>query len=85
MEKEEEGERNKKQVIKIPSYQEVVESSVAKSTPPNLFVPSQSQTFSEAFSFLKSSEFYSPPPTTAASSSFSRYTHTCTSLLLNIL
>ncbi|KAF7809689.1 DNA excision repair protein ERCC-1 [Senna tora] len=47
-------------VITIPSYQEVLQSSQAKSTPPNLFVPSQ--TFSQAFSFIKSSEFYSPPP-----------------------
>ncbi|RDY06144.1 DNA excision repair protein ERCC-1, partial [Mucuna pruriens] len=47
-------------VIRIPSYQEVVESSQAKSTPPSLFVPSQ--TFSEAFACVKSSEFYSPPP-----------------------
>ncbi|OIV90846.1 hypothetical protein TanjilG_15579 [Lupinus angustifolius] len=65
MEKEEESNRNKKkQVITIPSYEEVVASSLSKSTPPSLFVPSQSQTqtFSEAFSFLKSSEFYSPPP-----------------------
>ncbi|CAL0300080.1 unnamed protein product [Lupinus luteus] len=65
MEKEEENNRNKKkQVITIPSYEEVVSSSLSKSTPPSLFVPShsQTQTFSEAFSFLKSSEFYSPPP-----------------------
>ncbi|XP_012569867.1 DNA excision repair protein ERCC-1 [Cicer arietinum] len=61
MEKERE-EQNKKSsvVIRIPSYQEVVESSQAKSTPPSLFIPSQ--TFSEAFAFVKSSEFYSPPP-----------------------
>ena len=56
-------------VIKIPSYQEVLESSQAKSTPPSLFVPSQ--TFSEAFSFLKSSEFYAPPPTTTTTASSS--------------
>ncbi|KAF8018162.1 hypothetical protein BT93_H3148 [Corymbia citriodora subsp. variegata] len=49
-----------KTVIKIPSYQEVVESSQSKSAPPSLFTPSPS--FSQAFSFLKSSEFYSPPP-----------------------
>jgi len=47
-------------VIRIPSYQEVVESSQAKSTPPSLFLPSQS--FSQAFAFVKSSEFYAPPP-----------------------
>ncbi|XP_030534908.1 DNA excision repair protein ERCC-1 [Rhodamnia argentea] len=49
-----------KTVIRIPSYQEVLESSQSKSTPPSLFTPSAS--FSQAFSFLKSSEFYSPPP-----------------------
>ncbi|XP_030961223.1 DNA excision repair protein ERCC-1 isoform X3 [Quercus lobata] len=47
-------------VIKIPSYQEVIESSQSKSTPPSLFNPSKS--FSQAFSFIKSSEFYTPPP-----------------------
>ncbi|ESW16745.1 hypothetical protein PHAVU_007G181700 [Phaseolus vulgaris] len=47
-------------VIRIPSYQEVVESSQAKSTPPSLFLPSQS--FSQAFASVKSSEFYAPPP-----------------------
>lgn len=47
-------------MIRIPSYQEVIESSQTKSTPPSLFVPSQ--TFSQAFAFVKSSEFYSPPP-----------------------
>ncbi|XP_057427829.1 DNA excision repair protein ERCC-1 isoform X2 [Lotus japonicus] len=53
-------------VIRIPSYQEVVESSQARSTPPSLFVPSQ--TFSQAFAFIKSSEFYSaptPPPSSS--------------------
>ncbi|XP_050886231.1 DNA excision repair protein ERCC-1 isoform X3 [Lathyrus oleraceus] len=56
------NETNKKSsvVIRIPSYQEVVESSQSRSTPPSLFVPSQ--TFSQAFAFVKSSEFYSPPP-----------------------
>lgn len=52
--------KTKKVVINIPSYQEVIESSQSKSTPPSLFAPSQS--FSQAFSYLKSSEFYSPPP-----------------------
>ncbi|XP_058761375.1 DNA excision repair protein ERCC-1-like [Vicia villosa] len=56
------NDTNKKNsvVIRIPSYQEVVESSQSRSTPPSLFVPSQ--TFSQAFAFVKSSEFYSPPP-----------------------
>ncbi|XP_030467061.1 DNA excision repair protein ERCC-1 isoform X2 [Syzygium oleosum] len=49
-----------KTVIKIPSYQEVLESSQPRSTLQSLFTPSPS--FSQAFSFLKSSEFYSPPP-----------------------
>ncbi|XP_062084699.1 DNA excision repair protein ERCC-1 [Humulus lupulus] len=52
--------KKKKVVIKIPSYQEVIESSQSKSTLPSLFAPSQS--FSQAFSFVKSTEFYSPPP-----------------------
>ncbi|KAG6590378.1 DNA excision repair protein ERCC-1, partial [Cucurbita argyrosperma subsp. sororia] len=40
-----------KTIIKIPSYQEVIDSSQPKS-----------QSFSQAFAFLKSTEFYSPPP-----------------------
>jgi len=56
-------------VIRIPSYQEVIESSQTKSTPPSLFVPSQ--TFSQAFAFVKSSEFYSPPPSLPKYSHFS--------------
>ncbi|KAB1200844.1 DNA excision repair protein ERCC-1 [Morella rubra] len=56
-------------VIKIPSYQEVIESSQSKSTPPSLFNPSQS--FSQAFSFIKSSEFYTPPPPLSNTSSSS--------------
>ncbi|WZY96337.1 hypothetical protein YC2023_068666 [Brassica napus] len=47
-------------VIGVPSYQEVVESSQTKSTPPSLFKPSQ--TFSQAFAFVKSSDVYSAPP-----------------------
>ncbi|KAG7580761.1 ERCC1/RAD10/SWI10 family [Arabidopsis suecica] len=57
-------------VIGVPSYQEVIESSQTKSTPPSLFKPSQS--FSQAFAFVKSSDVYSPPPppsSSAASSS----------------
>ncbi|KAK6915551.1 hypothetical protein RJ641_020668 [Dillenia turbinata] len=49
-------------VIRIPSYQEVIESTQSRTQPPSLFTPSQS--FSQAFSFVKSSEFYSPPPPT---------------------
>lgn len=53
------NKRKKRDLIKIPSYQEVFESSQAKPTP-SLFRPSSS--FSQAFSFIKSSEFYTPPP-----------------------
>jgi DNA excision repair protein ERCC-1 len=59
-EEEQQNSQQKKKVIKIPSYQEVIESSQSKSTPPSLFNPSKS--FSQAFSFIKSSEFYTPPP-----------------------
>jgi hypothetical protein len=68
---EQNNSTNKKSstVIRIPSYQEVIESSQTKSTPPSLFVPSQ--TFSQAFAFVKSSEFYSPPPSLPKYSHFS--------------
>ncbi|KAK2984079.1 hypothetical protein RJ640_028543 [Escallonia rubra] len=46
-------------VIKIPSYQEVIESSRSEKAP-SLFNPSPS--FSQAFNFIKNSEFYEPPP-----------------------
>jgi hypothetical protein len=73
MENDEENQNNQNKkssvVIRIPSYQEVVESSQTRSTPPSLFVPSQ--TFSEAFAFVKSSEFYSPPPSLPKYSHFS--------------
>ncbi|XP_022747477.1 DNA excision repair protein ERCC-1 isoform X2 [Durio zibethinus] len=64
-ERENQAEQNQSKkktpiVIGIPSYKEVIESSQMKSTPPSLFTPSHS--FSQAFSFIKSSEFYSPPP-----------------------
>ncbi|KAM3402719.1 hypothetical protein ACQJBY_006501 [Aegilops geniculata] len=64
-----------KNLIKIPSYQEVfgngTAASSSSSTPPSYNPPlpsaasaaaGSSSSFSEAFSFLKSSEFYSPPP-----------------------
>ncbi|KAH9688988.1 DNA excision repair protein ERCC-1 [Citrus sinensis] len=50
-------QNKKKTIITIPSYQEVIN---ATNPPQNLFTPSQS--FSQAFSFIKSSEFYNPPP-----------------------
>lgn len=45
-------------VVQIPSYEEVVESSQPK--PQSLFNPSTS--FSQAFNFIKNSEFYTTPP-----------------------
>ncbi|XP_019052853.1 PREDICTED: DNA excision repair protein ERCC-1 isoform X3 [Nelumbo nucifera] len=66
VEEERENERKKSVVIKIPSYQEVFETSQAK-PPPSLFRPSSS--FAEAFSFIKNSEFYSTPPPPPTSSS----------------
>ncbi|KAG7630106.1 ERCC1/RAD10/SWI10 family [Arabidopsis suecica] len=57
-------------VIGVPSYQEVLESSQTKSTPPSLFKPSQS--FSQAFAFVKSSDVYSPPPPSSAAASSSQ-------------
>ncbi|XAR52343.1 hypothetical protein NMG60_11020353 [Bertholletia excelsa] len=54
-------------VIKIPSYQEVLQSSQSQTAPPSLFNPSPS--FSQAFNFIKKSEFYSPPPPPPPSSS----------------
>ncbi|KAK1695422.1 hypothetical protein QYE76_012119 [Lolium multiflorum] len=59
-----------KNLIKIPSYQEVFgTSSSSSSSAPTSYNPplpaaaaaASSSSFSEAFSFLKSSEFYSPP------------------------
>ncbi|CAN8269664.1 unnamed protein product [Cochlearia groenlandica] len=64
------GDKPKTQiVIGVPSYHEVLESSQAKSTPPSLFKPSQ--TFSQAFAFVKSSDVYSPPPPPPSSSAAS--------------
>ncbi|GMH13166.1 hypothetical protein Nepgr_015007 [Nepenthes gracilis] len=56
------GHQHKKSkiVIEIPSYEEVMESTQSKSSVPSHFTPSQ--TFSQAFSFIKNSEFYTPPP-----------------------
>ncbi|XP_006662516.1 DNA excision repair protein ERCC-1 [Oryza brachyantha] len=59
-----------KNIIKIPSYQEVFGSGASSSPappsynppPPSAATASSSSSFSQAFSFLKSTEFYSPPP-----------------------
>jgi DNA excision repair protein ERCC-1 len=59
-----------KNLIKIPSYQEVFGTTSSSSSAPTSYNPplpatagaaASSSSFSEAFSFLKSSEFYSPP------------------------
>ncbi|XP_042491499.1 DNA excision repair protein ERCC-1 [Macadamia integrifolia] len=57
----EDEKRNNKSsvVIRIPTHEEVFEISQPK-PPPSLFRPSSS--FSEAFSFLKNTEFYTAPP-----------------------
>ncbi|XP_034706695.1 DNA excision repair protein ERCC-1 isoform X1 [Vitis riparia] len=58
-ERDDEKKNKSSIVIKIPSYQEVLESSQTKTTS-SLFTPSPS--FSQAFSFVKSSQSYTPPP-----------------------
>ncbi|XP_019080771.1 DNA excision repair protein ERCC-1 isoform X3 [Vitis vinifera] len=58
-ERDDEKKNKSSIVIKIPSYQEVLESSQSKTTS-SLFTPSPS--FSQAFSFVKSSQSYTPPP-----------------------
>ncbi|KAG6477585.1 DNA excision repair protein ERCC-1-like [Zingiber officinale] len=50
--------KNSAGVIKIPSYQEVFGTAGSSTPPPHNPYPS----FSQAFSFIKSSEFYTPPP-----------------------
>ncbi|CAI9764761.1 unnamed protein product [Fraxinus pennsylvanica] len=53
-------QKNSSFVIQIPSYEQVIESSQSKTMPPSLFNPSTS--FSQAFNFIKNSDFYTPPP-----------------------
>ncbi|XP_057784985.1 DNA excision repair protein ERCC-1-like [Salvia miltiorrhiza] len=55
---EHQKQNNASFVVKIPSYEEVVESSQPKSQ--SLFKPSSS--FSQAFNFIKNTEFYTTPP-----------------------
>lgn len=60
------NENNKPQfVIRIPSYQEVLETYQSRLQPDSLFNPSPS--FSQAFNFIKQTEFYSPPPPPSSS------------------
>ncbi|KAL6524672.1 Excision repair cross-complementation group 1 [Orobanche hederae] len=60
-------EKNAPFVIRIPSYEEVSESSHPKTTPQSLFNPSPS--FSQAFNFIKNSEHYASPPALSSSQS----------------
>ncbi|XP_047307652.1 DNA excision repair protein ERCC-1 [Impatiens glandulifera] len=56
-----ENEKNKSEfIIRIPSYQEVFQTSQSRPQSDSLFNPSPS--FSQAFNFIKQSEFYTPPP-----------------------
>ncbi|XP_071936905.1 DNA excision repair protein ERCC-1-like isoform X1 [Coffea arabica] len=54
------NDQRPKFVINIPSYEEAMESSQPRTVPSSFFEPSTS--FSQAFNFLKNSDFYSPPP-----------------------
>ncbi|XP_073002239.1 DNA excision repair protein ERCC-1 [Typha latifolia] len=56
-----EDNNEKKSLIKIPSYQEVYGGTSSSSSQAYNPTPPPSS-FSQAFSFLKSSEFYTPPP-----------------------
>ncbi|XP_078154555.1 nucleotide repair protein isoform X1 [Carex rostrata] len=59
-----ENKSEKKNPIKIPSYQEVFggTTTTAAATTSSSYNPSPPTSFSQAFSFVKSTEFYSPPP-----------------------
>ncbi|KAI8555772.1 hypothetical protein RHMOL_Rhmol05G0200500 [Rhododendron molle] len=60
-------------VIEIPSYQQVINPTQSQPTP-SLFTPSPS--FSQAFNFIKNSEFYSPPPAPPPSTAAPQPSHT---------
>ncbi|XP_004235989.1 DNA excision repair protein ERCC-1 isoform X1 [Solanum lycopersicum] len=67
------GEKKKSFVIQIPSYEEVMECSSqpkTASSSSSLFNPTPS--FSQAFKFVKNSEFYSPPPPSSSQSATPR-------------
>ncbi|KAG1354549.1 DNA excision repair protein ERCC-1 [Cocos nucifera] len=58
-----EEQNKKKGVIKIPSYQEVFGGGTSSSSAPQPYNPPlPPPSFSQAFSFVKASEFYHPPP-----------------------
>ncbi|MCL7023265.1 hypothetical protein MKW94_000457 [Papaver nudicaule] len=62
-EEDERESKKKKSIIAIPSYEEVFDNSQQNPKPnQSLFNPSPS--FSQAFSFIKNTEFYTPPPPT---------------------
>ncbi|KAJ4774487.1 DNA excision repair protein ERCC-1 [Rhynchospora pubera] len=52
----------KKKLIQIPSYQEVFGGTTVSTSSTSSYNPSPPASFSEAFSFVKSTEFYTPPP-----------------------
>eukprot|EP01018_Ginkgo_biloba_P032655 Gb_16136 [translate_table: standard] len=60
---EEEQQQQRKLFVRIPSHQEVLQKSQPQPLP-SLFRPSssdQSSSFTQAFSFVKNTEFYTPP------------------------
>ncbi|PKA64196.1 DNA excision repair protein ERCC-1 [Apostasia shenzhenica] len=57
----------KKGLIKIPSYEEVFGSSGGRGGSSSSHPYNPPASFSEAFSFIKASEFYTPPPQPPAS------------------
>ncbi|TMW95207.1 hypothetical protein EJD97_009254 [Solanum chilense] len=64
------GEKKKSFVIQIPSYEEVMEcSSQPKTASSSSSLINPTPSFSQAFKFVKNSEFYSPPPPPPPSSS----------------
>ncbi|KAG9153307.1 hypothetical protein Leryth_018024 [Lithospermum erythrorhizon] len=60
MEKQGNESEKEKLVIKIPSYEEISSQPKTTSSSSNIFTPSAS--FSQAFNFIKNSDFYAPPP-----------------------
>ncbi|CAN4086288.1 unnamed protein product [Withania somnifera] len=62
---EDEGGEKKSFIIHIPSYEEVMETSQSKTASSPLSSPVPS--FSQAFRFIKNSEFYSPPQPSSSS------------------
>ncbi|KAM0934407.1 putative ERCC1/RAD10/SWI10 family, RuvA domain 2, restriction endonuclease type II [Dioscorea sansibarensis] len=69
MEKERGNDR--RTLIQIPSYQEVFQASSSSSpqsyNPPTSSISTSAASFSDAFSFIKASEFYTPPPSSIPS------------------